>query len=104
MIAESGNRYGVDCLGIGSDICQGQPDSVVEWMRNGNWCRDKNFGEGSQKDSGFPKQPHWFRRIQDFHNIKGGLQKVGFNRTEIEKIMGMNWLRFYDENFDSKEN
>ena len=30
MIAESANRYGVDCLGIGSDICQGQPNSIVE--------------------------------------------------------------------------
>ena len=104
MIAESANRYGIDCLGIGSDICQGQPNSVVEWMRNGTWSKDRDFGEGSAEDSGFPKQPKWFNRIQDFPNIKQGLHKVGFNTNEIEKIMGLNWLRFYDENFGPKEN
>ena len=99
MIAEAANRYGVDYLGIGSDICQGQPDSVVEWMRNGTWTKDRDFGEGSEDNSGFPKQPTWFSRIQDFPNIKKGLLEVGFGDHEISKIMGRNWLRFYDENF-----
>ncbi|MCB1427985.1 MAG: membrane dipeptidase, partial [Nitratireductor sp.] len=35
MIAEAASRYGTDNLGIGSDLCQDQPDSVVTWMRNG---------------------------------------------------------------------
>jgi len=99
MIADAASRYGVDSLGIGSDICQGQPDSVVEWMRNGTWSKDMNFGEGSRDKAGFPDQPHWFSRIKDFPNLKIGLQKEGFSTVEIEKILGMNWLRFYDENF-----
>ena len=40
MIAKSADRYGVDNLGIGSDICQNQPDNVVEWMRNGTWSKE----------------------------------------------------------------
>ena len=51
------------------------------------------------KVAGFPDQPNWFSRIKDFPNLKIGLQKEGFSTVEIEKILGMNWLRFYDENF-----
>ena len=35
MVAMAAERYGVHALGIGSDLCRDQPDSVVEWMRNG---------------------------------------------------------------------
>jgi len=35
MIADTANQFGVGHLGIGSDLCQDQPDSVVEWMRVG---------------------------------------------------------------------
>ena len=36
MVAEAASRYGAGSIGIGSDLCQDQPDSVVTWMRNGN--------------------------------------------------------------------
>ena len=26
-------------IGIGSDLCLNQPDSVVEWMRKGTWSK-----------------------------------------------------------------
>ena len=70
MIAEAASRYEIDSLGIGSDLCQNQPDSVVEWMRNGTWTKEKDYGEGSKDNSGFPKQPEWFSGIRDFLNIK----------------------------------
>ena len=35
MIAQSAEKYGIDAIGIGSDLCQNQPDHVVTWMRNG---------------------------------------------------------------------
>ena len=95
MIAESANRYGIDCLGIGSDICQGQPNSVVEWMRNGTWSKSKNFGEGSKKKAGSPKQPEWFVDARGFLNLDKGLSKVGFNKNEIDGILGNNWFNFY---------
>ena len=99
MIAESASRYGAENLGIGSDLCQDQPDSVVEWMRNGSWSRSTDFGEGSSDNAGFPRQPNWFSTIRDFPNIATGLQKAGFSQPEIAGIMGENWLRFYDKNF-----
>ena len=99
MIAQSAEKYGVDNLGIGSDLCQNQPDSVVEWMRNGTWSKEMDYGEGTKDSAGFPIQPEWFKKTSDFPNLVVGLKKVGFNKEETSKIMGLNWLNFYEENF-----
>ena len=99
MIAHSAEKYGVNNLGIGSDLCQNQPDSVVEWMRNGTWSKEMDYGEGTKDSAGFPIQPEWFKKTSDFPNLLVGLKKVGFNREETSKIMGLNWLNFYEENF-----
>ncbi|MFL2812203.1 MAG: membrane dipeptidase [Paracoccaceae bacterium] len=99
MIAQSAEKYGVDNLGIGSDICQNQPDSVVEWMRNGTWSKELDYGEGTKDAAGFPTQPEWFDKTSDFPNLLVGLKKAGFNEEEALKIMGLNWLNFYEENF-----
>ena len=98
-IADAAEAYGAEHLGIGSDLCQDQPDSVVEWMRNGRWSKDLDYGEGSASNAGFPPQPDWFVDNRDFSNISGGLAKVGFNQSEIDGIMGGNWLRFYETSF-----
>ncbi|CAI8454462.1 MAG: Uncharacterised protein [SAR116 cluster bacterium MED-G04] len=103
MIAEAAERYGINSIGIGSDLCQNQPDSVVTWMRNGRWSRETDFGEGSADNPGFPAQPSWFRGISDFPNIATGLASKGFAEDEINAIMGLNWLRFYDENFTGQQ-
>lgn len=99
MIAESADRYGVANLGLGSDLCQDQPDSVVSWMRNGRWSKDTDFGEGSAAAPGFPAQPEWFADNRDFGNVSSGLADVGFSADEVDALMGGNWLRFYDESF-----
>jgi len=99
MIAESANRYGAQNLGIGTDLCQDQPDSVVEWMRNGRWSKEMDFGEGSASNAGFPDMPDWFQDNRHFDNLQTGLSKTGLSDKDVSGIMGGNWLRFYDENF-----
>ncbi len=99
MIAEAADRYGVDHLGFGSDLCQDQPDSVVEWMRVGRWSRAMDYGEGSATNAGFPPMPGWFRDNRDWDRIRDGLAAKGFSGAEIGALMGGNWLRFYDDNF-----
>ncbi|MFN2332696.1 MAG: membrane dipeptidase, partial [Halomonas sp.] len=47
MVARTADRVGPECVGIGSDLCQDQPDSVVDWMRAGRWTKRVDFGEGS---------------------------------------------------------
>jgi microsomal dipeptidase-like Zn-dependent dipeptidase len=99
MIAATAELMGVDHIGLGSDLCQDQPDSVVEWMRVGRWTKKIDYGEGSASNAGFPPMPGWFKDNRDFGNIEQGLRDVGFSVEDTGKIMGDNWLRFFDENF-----
>ena len=95
MAAKTADLMGVEKIGIGSDLCLNQPDTVVEWMRNGTWAKAKNYGEGTKNNSGFPKQPDWFTDARGFSNLESGLSKVGFNKNEISGILGDNWFNFY---------
>lgn len=99
MIATAAERFGVDHFGIGSDLCQDHPDSVVEWMRVGRWSKEIDYGEGSAAAPGFPDQPHWFRDNRDFDKIEDGLRRIGFAPDEVAGLMGGNWHRFFEENF-----
>jgi membrane dipeptidase len=99
MIARTAEMIGVERIGIGSDLCQNQPDSVVEWMRNGTWSNERDFGEGSSNLAGFPEQPKWFRDNRDFENIFGCLRETGFSENEIVRFAGLNWLEFFEKSF-----
>ena len=95
MVAKTTEIMDVNNIGIGSDLCLNQPDNVVEWMRNGTWYKSRHYGEGSKKKPGFPKQPEWFLDARGFDNLETGLKKVGFNKEEVEGILGNNWFNFY---------
>ena len=95
MTARTAEIMGAKNIGIGSDLCINHPDSVVEWMRNGTWSETKNYGEGSKKKSGFPKQPNWFLDARGFKNLEAGLIKIGFSEEETNGILGNNWYNFY---------
>ena len=95
MAAKTADIMGVKNIGIGSDLCLNQPDSVVEWMRNGTWSKTMNYGEGSKNKSGFPDQPDWFIDARGFKNLQAGLKKIGFNDEEVNDILGNNWFNFY---------
>jgi membrane dipeptidase len=97
MVARLADDIGVAHIGIGSDLCQGQPDSVVEWMRNGRWTKSAaNIGLGKAV---FPPQPGWFRDNRDFGNIHQGLRARGFSAAEADLVLGGNWYRFFRESF-----
>ena len=95
MAARTSEIMGVKNIGIGSDLCLNQPNKIVEWMRNGTWSRNKNYGEGSKNKPGFPKQPDWFQDSRGFLNLERGLKKVGFSEIETDGILGNNWYNFY---------
>ncbi len=102
MVAETASRYGVENIGIGSDLCQDQPDSVVTWMRNGRWSKVTDYGEGTASAAGFPTQPHWFTNNSDLPNLREGLRRAGFSSEDVAAVMGGNWLRFYSQSFEPK--
>ena len=95
MVAKTAEIMELKNIGIGSDLCLDQPDTVVEWMRNGTWSKNKNYGEGAQNKPGFPKQPEWFEEARGFKNIENGLKKIGFSDSETQGILGNNWYNFY---------
>jgi microsomal dipeptidase-like Zn-dependent dipeptidase len=99
MVARTAERFGSHFLGIGTDLCQDQPDSVVEWMRTGRWTKSVDFGEGSKDAPGFPAMPGWFRDTRDFGNLRTGLHAVGFSDDEAAAILGGNWARFFAASF-----
>ncbi len=103
MIADTADLIGADKIGIGTDLCQDQPDSVVEWMRVGRWTKKIDYGEGSASAAGFPAMPSWFSGNKDFDNIEQGLRDVGFSAENVAGVMGNNWFRFFDENFGPKK-
>lgn len=99
MVARTADLIGVEHLGLGSDLCQDQPDSVVQWMRTGRYTKGVDYGEGSAAQPGFPPQPGWFQDSRDFANIEEGLRATGFSPREVALLMGENWMRFFDQSF-----
>ena len=99
MVARTAERFGTEHLGIGSDLCQDQPDSVVHWMRTGRWSKEAAAGCG---DAGFPPMPDWFGGNRDFGNIAQGLRARGMSDEEVAGIMGGNWARFFAAGFEAR--
>ena len=96
MVASTADLMGVDHIGIGTDLCQDQPLSILEWMRNGRWSKQMDYGEGSKSNADWPRPLSWFRDSRDFPNLTAGLLDRGFSPDEVAKIMGQNWLNFLD--------
>jgi membrane dipeptidase len=88
MASAAAEIMGAEHLGIGSDLCQGQPDSVVRWMREGRWTREANGG------ASFPPQPAWFKSNLDFPRLSEGLFAAGFDKDAVSLVLGGAWHRF----------
>lgn len=97
MVARTADLMGVSNIGIGTDLCQEQPTSVLEWMRNGRWSKVMDYGEGSKNNADWPRPLTWFKDSRDFPNLTNGLLKRGFNQEDVAKIMGLNWLNLLDD-------
>ena len=92
MVAWTADRMGIDRIGMGSDLCQSQPQSVLEWMRNGRWSKAMDYGEGNSNNAGWPDALTWFGNSSYFPGIADALGKRGFSDEEVGKIMGGNWV------------
>ena len=97
MIADTVDLMGIRHVGIGTDLCQNQPTSVLDWMRNGRWTKDMDYGEGSAGNADWPKPLSWFKDNRDFPNLIQGLRKQGFSEEEVSLIMGRNWFDLLDK-------
>ena len=96
MILDTAELMGIDNIGIGSDLCQNWSYNTLEWMRSGTWTFKPDFD--------WPEQPEWFKSSGDFGNISQGLISKGMSNSDVEKIMGLNWLNFFDRSFEAIKN
>jgi microsomal dipeptidase-like Zn-dependent dipeptidase len=99
MIGETADMIGIDRIGIGSDLCLNWDYTVLEWMRSGRWTTSVDHGEGSAEKPSWPEQPSWFVGSKDLHTIAKGLANQGFSDDDIAKVMGENWLSFFEKSF-----
>lgn len=96
VVADSADKYGVEHLAIGSNLCLNQPQSVLEWMRNGRWSKAMDYGEGNANNSGWPDALPWFAGKDSMENFYNGLLSHGFNVNGAGKIIGQNWFDFVE--------
>lgn len=90
MAARTADMIGVQRLGIGSDLCQDQPDEALAWMREGKWTRPDPADRPR-----FPPQPSWFEDSRGFANLAAGLRAAGFAEADVDAVLGANWQRFF---------
>jgi membrane dipeptidase len=84
---------GEEAVGVGTDFTQDQPLAFFEWLR-----RDK--GDGAFCVPGtpaVPKMPEGLARLSDYPNLIRAMERRGWPAARIERIMGLNWLRFLEE-------
>ncbi|GGA19910.1 membrane dipeptidase [Neptunicoccus cionae] len=99
MAALAVDLVGAGQVGIGTDLCQDQPDSIVEWMRVGRWTKAIDYGEGSADNAGFPPMPVWFHDNRDLAGIRAGLRAAGLDEATTDGVMGDSWYAFFDTSF-----
>ncbi|MDM8349048.1 membrane dipeptidase [Pseudomonas sp. sp1636] len=97
MVARTAELIGIEHIGIGTDLCQNQPQSVLEWMRSGRWSKQVDYGEGSASNADWPRPLGWFGDSRDFPNITQGLLQRGFSAEDTAKVMGLNWLNTLEQ-------
>ena len=72
---------GAENIGIGTDLCQDQPDSIVEWMRVGRWTKSIDYGEGSADKPGF--RPAIGSKIIATLEISNALSDLGMAPSKL---------------------
>lgn len=102
MAALAVDLVGPRGVGIGTDLCQDQPDSIVEWMRVGRWTKTIDYGEGSADAPGFPAMPDWFHDNRDLASIRNGFRAAGLDEATTDGVMGSNWHAFFDKSFGAQ--
>lgn len=82
---------GEDNVGIGTDFTQDQDRSFFEWL-----CHDKGYAR-RLVDFSDVVNPLGLRRIGEFPNLTGAMQRAKWSERRIRKIMGENWIRLLRE-------
>ncbi|QBE48413.1 membrane dipeptidase [Leucobacter triazinivorans] len=100
MISWTVDLVGVDHVAIGTDFYTGYGVEAVKWWRMGRWGRESPVPIDEQAP--VVEWPAWFQSPTAFPSLIVAMQQAGFSRTELDKILGGNWLRLFAEVFDGE--
>ncbi len=85
---------GPEHVALGSDMCTDQPREWFEWLFSSQ-------GRIPAENVAHTPEPYvhlnGFATEAEFQNIGAGLERRGYSATDVEKIMGGNWLRLFGE-------
>jgi len=83
---------GIDHVGVGTDLTEGQPKAFFDWLLAGNTKK------GPGMDLDFPiRLPEGIRSAADFPHLTDALNAAGYGKSDVEKILGGNFLRVFEE-------
>jgi microsomal dipeptidase-like Zn-dependent dipeptidase len=99
MVARTVDIAGIDHVAIGTDEGHNTTQVDLDWMRQGYWTQDTEYGAGSAKRPGKVPKPDWLPQTNELAKVREGLARIGFNDEERRKILSGNWLRLYREVF-----
>lgn len=97
MVKDTVNKFGIDCVGFGSDFHSTLSVEFLEYSQRGTWTRELPISSESMNYK--PRYPDWARNSADYPAVAELLSSHGFSDDEVEKIMGKNWLRLFEETF-----
>jgi len=98
MVAWVVDRIGVDAVAMGTDYCPGHPNSVRTWWRFARWSRESAPAE-QMKIAPHEGWSEWMSTQAGLHNVAAELGRRGFSQTDVDKIMGGNWMRLFKQTF-----
>ncbi|MBT3487640.1 MAG: membrane dipeptidase [Desulfobacula sp.] len=86
------DMVGIDHVAIGTDFTENQPRKFFDWLLSGK------SKKGPAMTLNHPlSNPRGIQYPGDFPNITKMLLARGMDAADIEKILGLNWLRLYRE-------
>ncbi|HYF20731.1 MAG TPA: membrane dipeptidase [Ramlibacter sp.] len=98
MVCWTVDKLGIDAVALGTDYCPGHPKQVRTWWRYARWSRESAPAEQMQVAPHEGWSP-WMTTQAGLHNVARELQRRGFDEPSIDKVMGGNWMRLFEQTF-----
>lgn len=98
MIAWTVEQFGVEHVALGTDFYTGYDVEAVKWWRMGRWGRDSPVP--IDENAPVVEWPAWFRSPTAFPTLIDTMTRSGFTASELDLILGGNWMRLFEQVFD----
>lgn len=98
MISWTVDTFGVEHVALGTDFYTGYGIEAVKWWRMGRWARESPVPIDEAKP--VVEWPTWFESPTAFPTLVETMRASGFKDADLDKVLGGNWLRLFDQIFD----